>query len=707
MKQLIILTAIFLISFSGLSQTEEIDGLTLQLSFQKPDTTKVDMSIRLIQSLYNLGNYKKAESYINKTGMLAVDLKYKKGIADLKYLKALIYTQKDDYYNAIDFFKRSLRIYEDLKDFLGIAKVNNSIALIEIKRGNYTKGLSYSLSATEILEEKDLKDDLSIAYENLAIAYFNINKIDEALSYNFKNLGIKQELNDTEGIKTITNNIAMLYAMQNDHKNAVNYYDKTLELLDPKTDRELRAEILPLLGKQYLKLDKLNLAQKYLIAALNLNKRLKNKKGTLKSLNNIANLNIRKNRVIIARRQINEAYGIAKDISDDDELLENYRLRISLDSVKKNYKQVIKWQKRYYELKENLLVKNIPPLVIFDDIENEKEVLVNKVVSDTITPSLASNKNTLAITKNNSAYLLYALIASLALLIIAIFIGIARVRKTKKSTEKLKSENTELKLYSDNTETQVSQLKDTNSVKDKLFSIVSHDLKDSITSVKAFLDLLKDKSISKEEFEELIPELSSNADNASALLMNLLNWSKSQLQNLDPEPEAFNIQDVFKEKITLIQKKADQKQVKIIDESNKDIVFADKSMIEIVVQNLLANAVKFSKVGDSITLSNKQRNGKALICIEDTGVGISKENQEKLFKNQGFTTPGTDHEKGTGLGLSICKELVELNKGNIWVESELNLGSCFFIELLKSEAIHKYFKNIEVNTPVVLKTLQS
>ena len=231
------------------------------------------------------------------------------------------------------------------------------------------------------------------------------------------------------------------------------------------------------------------------------------------------------------------------------------------------------------------------------------------------------------------------------------------------------------------------ELEEANQVKDRLFSIVSHDLKDSITSIKAFLDLLKDDSISKKEFDTLIPELSENANNASALLLNLLNWSKSQMRNLDPKPALFNVQEVFVEKINLIEKKLNEKQIVLLNESIKDFVYADRSMVEIIIQNLLANAVKFSKIGDVITVTNRERNGKVLICIEDTGVGISKQNQKKLFENSGFTTRGTNEEKGTGLGLSICKELVELNHGRIWVESEPNLGSKFFVELPKEKPI--------------------
>ena len=114
-------------------------------------------------------------------------------------------------------------------------------------------------------------------------------------------------------------------------------------------------------------------------------------------------------------------------------------------------------------------------------------------------------------------------------------------------------------------------------------------------------------------------------------------------------------------------------------------MYADKSMIEIVLQNLITNAVKFSKNGDMITLSNTDKNGKSLICVEDTGVGISEDNLSKLFNAaNNFTTRGTKNEKGTGLGLSIAKDLVQLNQGKIWVESTLNVGSKFFIELPKT-----------------------
>ena len=108
-------------------------------------------------------------------------------------------------------------------------------------------------------------------------------------------------------------------------------------------------------------------------------------------------------------------------------------------------------------------------------------------------------------------------------------------------------------------------------------------------------------------------------------------------------------------------------------------------MVEIVIQNILANAVKFCDKGDSISISNQISNGNAILSVADTGVGIQKEDQEKLFGSNTFTTRGTQKEKGTGLGLTICKELVELNNGKIWVESTPKIGSTFYVELPKNK----------------------
>lgn len=678
MKQYVTL-AVLCVSLFCFSQTKEIENLTLELAFQKQDSTKIKTSLELIDALYSAGNYNKAQKYIENTERLSKALNNTKGIADVNYYKALIYDADNDYYNAMDRYNRSRKYYIQIGDSLGVAKVNNSIGLIEIKRGNYAVGLKNSLSAIHTFEKRNLKEDLSAAYNNLGDAYYKTNQIEKSLEYNMKALAVREKLNDSSGIKTTMYNIAKLYSKRKEHWRAIEYYEKTVRLLDTTLDKNLFGEILPSIGSEYLRFKNYNKAKPYLYRGLKFNRKNDNKNGVLSALNALGEMNMQLNKLKSAAIQIDEAYTIAKDINNTQELLKNYKLHKELDSIRGRYQNAFFWQSKYYDLKQNLIQEDQ------FKITNISEDRTYQNISNTTSAKLDTNENLKKENKKRNDIGLSTYILGTALLIIStLFLLFYFKRKDIFNLNKtLKDSNANLTLKNTELSAQANHLEEVNNIKDRLFSIVSHDLKDSISSIKGFIDLLKEDSISQEEFYDLIPELSENADSASQLLYNLLNWSKSQMQNLEPNAELFNIQDVFRNKIALVEQKIEQKRIIIIDESRRDFIYADKSMIEIVIQNLITNAVKFTRIGDSITVSNSDHNGKSLICIEDTGVGISKENIKKLFADSTFSTRGTNNEKGTGLGLSICKELVELNKGRIWVESTIGIGSKFYIELPK------------------------
>ncbi|TDU34198.1 signal transduction histidine kinase [Gelidibacter sediminis] len=685
MKRLISLAAFFAV-FYGHSQTKEIDSLAIQLAYQKQDSSKVDTSIDLIKALYKTEEYKKALLYISETEQLSQSINYAKGVAEANYYKALIYAQKNDYYNAIDHFNKSKKIYLELKDTLGIAKVSNSIGLIEIKRGNYRIGLANSLSAIKIFEERNLNEDLSLAYNNLAEAYLKTNQIDKALEFNLKTLRIRERLQDSSGIKMSTKNIAQLYSERKEHRKAIEYYEDVLAMLNTTTDQSLRGEILPRIGDEYLKFRNFDKAASYLVEGLKYNRKANNKDGILRALNSIGALNLALNKTKLAESQIYEAHELAKSAGNNEELLKNYKLLMALDSTKGRFQNAYGWQREYYSLKQQLESDHQPQLPDSNGILEDSLLSVSD--SDTVDSeieTLDAPNNTKQV--KNLKLLSYALIVGFVGVLTVLLLIYLKRKNTIKYTQELEEKNKQIQLQNDAILEQSHHLEETNKVKDRLFSIVSHDLKDSISSIKGFLDLLKEDSISREEFDELIPELSENANNASLLLFNLLNWSKSQMQNLKPKPELFNIQDIFQSKINLVDQKIEQKRIVVIDESQHELVYADKSMVEIIIQNLITNAVKFSRVGDIITVSNKDVGGKSLICVEDTGVGITKENLAKLFQNNNFTTVGTQNEKGTGLGLTICKELVELNHGRIWVESTPNVGTKFYVELPKAKLV--------------------
>ncbi|WP_406684766.1 tetratricopeptide repeat-containing sensor histidine kinase [Seonamhaeicola sp. MEBiC1930] len=679
----IITLIIFLSVAIGFSQTNDIDSLTIDLAYQTQDSLKVDTSLKLIKSLYEIEDFERALKYIIQSEKLSSSIYYEKGIAETTYYKALIYAQKDDYINALSGYTKAKELFQNLSDTLGIAKVNNSIGLIEIKRGNYAKGLQFSLAAIKELEKRNLRNDLKLAYSNLGEAYQKIKAFDEAIEFYEKALAIQEQLNDNKGINVSNSNLAELYSRKKEHRKAIEFYEKVL--VDNKND-SVRGKIYPKLGGEYLLFNDYSKASQYLIQGYNISKRQNNKPNLLTVLNNLGDLNLQQNRLRIAEQQLLEAGALAKELDNKTELLKHYKLMKSLDSTYKRFNRAFNWQREYYNLKINLEEKKTDLNSSSDKIMLDLDPNFDKPQQEEIKKTNPSIINNTDDSKKLDKFKLifYGLLAALAIVSTFLILIYLKRNSNIKYTQELEEKNIKIELQNQAFQEQTKHLENVNNVKDKLFSIVSHDLKDSLSSINGFIELLRDGSLSREEFDNLIPELSENANNASLLLFNLLNWSKSQMQSLEPKPSLFDVQEVFEDKVKLVENRVESKGITLVNHSLRDFAYADRSMFEIIIQNLLANAIKFCKKGDTITIANHISNGSCIISIADTGIGISKENLEKLFKNTSFTTVGTSNEKGTGLGLSICKELVELNHGKIWVESTLNIGSTFYVQLPKS-----------------------
>jgi len=232
---------------------------------------------------------------------------------------------------------------------------------------------------------------------------------------------------------------------------------------------------------------------------------------------------------------------------------------------------------------------------------------------------------------------------------------------------------------------QSEQLIAMNKLKDRLFSIISHDLRGPLINLNEVIKMLNSGMITDDEFKLFIPKLSKNIGYTTGLLENLLFWSRSQLQGEIIKPVYFNFKGITDNIIALFDNVIKEKD--IITENNLDpfsLVYADMDMIQLIVRNLMSNAVKFSKHGGSIKITSRIKGKDFIICISDSGVGISKENQRKLFEQETFTTRGTDNEEGTGLGLLLCKDFIEKNGGKIWVESEIGVGTKFFVQIPNS-----------------------
>jgi signal transduction histidine kinase len=225
-------------------------------------------------------------------------------------------------------------------------------------------------------------------------------------------------------------------------------------------------------------------------------------------------------------------------------------------------------------------------------------------------------------------------------------------------------------------------LEETNKIKNQLFSIIAHDLRNPLSSLYGLVTLLEMKAADKDELDKLIPELVSQFKHTSTLLNNLLNWSKSQMQGYKVTPIKFDIYDVFIKNVELLSNRFDEKEI-IIDlgSGSGEDVFADKNMMDVVVLNILSNALKYCDKGDTVSVNTLSESGFLIISIKDTGMGIPKDKIRLLFTSSFYSTAGTRNEAGTGLGLMLCKEFIEKNGGKIWVESKFSEGTTFYFKL--------------------------
>lgn len=229
------------------------------------------------------------------------------------------------------------------------------------------------------------------------------------------------------------------------------------------------------------------------------------------------------------------------------------------------------------------------------------------------------------------------------------------------------------------------KLRELNASKDKFFSIIAHDLRSPFNSILGLSELMIEFTHERDfdSVEKYAPIVYNTSKHAFNLLENLLEWSRSQIGKMDFKPEILDIVSFIEEEIKGMQSVADNKSIRVeLMYKKRFNVLADKQMLGSVARNLLSNAIKFSHANSVVSVEMVQDGARLIVSVRDHGIGIEEDNIQKLFKlEESFTTVGTQNERGTGIGLLICKDFIEKHDGKLWVESQLNQGSCFYFDL--------------------------
>jgi two-component system sensor histidine kinase/response regulator len=243
----------------------------------------------------------------------------------------------------------------------------------------------------------------------------------------------------------------------------------------------------------------------------------------------------------------------------------------------------------------------------------------------------------------------------------------------------------ELKKSKELTQKQAIELKAINASKDKLFSLIAHDLRNTMGSYREVLEFLSIDmmNMDADSFQEIIAALKLSAEQTYNLLENLLHWARIQRKDIKLRPEIIQLPQLIEECLNILKQSTWAKSIRISTNSNKNLtVFADPEHVRMILKNLISNAIKYSKRNSEIKIKAIQNGNKVEISVSDSGIGIPSEDLNKVLdKNNLFSTYGTDGEKGSGLGFAICVELIELNNGTLQVISEVEKGTAIICKL--------------------------
>jgi signal transduction histidine kinase len=278
--------------------------------------------------------------------------------------------------------------------------------------------------------------------------------------------------------------------------------------------------------------------------------------------------------------------------------------------------------------------------------------------------------------------------------VVVIYVIITLIRKNYDNEKKVTEKKTRaVEESKEQILIQKEQLEQSNIEKNKLMSIISHDLRSPLISIQNYLELLKEYELDSKEREGMEKSLLIFTNHAVDMLSNLLNWSKSQMDGASVNLAAVNLLQVLSNTLEMEKVYASKKGISLSYQISLEIeVMADEDMLQLVIRNLVSNAIKFTPKGGTIFIGTEVLDNECKITVQDNGKGISDDKQENIFTIKSQPEYGTNNEKGVGLGLALCKEFTERQGGRISFESEIGEGSSFFVFLPVSRDLSFDFK---------------
>ncbi|MCL2074592.1 MAG: HAMP domain-containing histidine kinase [Marinilabiliaceae bacterium] len=633
------------------SQTPRIDSLEQVLVSKKlTDYEKTELFATLARE-YRYVDSTNCRMYAREAIQLSQKIGFKKAEASANIALAQSYIISDfDTANAKKHTLQALQIAHNVKGL----EIQEGTAYMDL--GNYyiysnqfyLAHYNYK-KAEKIYLKINYLESLYLLYRNLYILFGYINDDVNSFYYCNKKLEIAKEQGDSLRILEASYLIGLLRFKHDNNKEAALTYFQELHkkikfysssytdfiagtigeyLLELNRPKDALDYLFDILESQNIEIDYITLPDIYLIIA---------------------------EAYIMLEKADSANYYLAKcmehPVVEDKRWIDIYRVRSQIDFVKGNLKSSLEnYHRLHYfsdslnEQEKTLEISQLKNWFELEQKDNENEILHQE--------------------KQKQQKLLILLSIGSLLILILLTISLLLYRKTSEKN---------------------SELKKTHSFKNKLFSIISHNLRSPISSISEILQMANNVTTDTENRTKIFKNVSTRLDNAHGLIENLLIWAKTQMKDINPINEKFNINDHIKFIVNDLRQYADEKNIELENNTQNHFVLADIEMFKIILRNVINNAIKYSNSNGKVTIRSEQTDNEVIISVKDQGIGIPEKMMENLFQlSETKSTLGTEKETGTGLGLVLCDYFVKKMGGEIWVESEVGKGSIFYISLIRN-----------------------
>ena len=571
-----------------------------------------------------------------------------------------------EYDSALWYYKQNLSgIYLD-SDHIK-AKMANNIGIIYNYTGKQDSAYKYLTLAYQL---KRKVDDPSIGgtLNNLGLVSERLGLLEEAIDYYRQGIVLKRENGQLSSLGTSYLNLGVAWRHLQNYDSAIYYGSIAKDNFEQQDDKKGQADALNNLALNYFDKSQVDLAFSYARQSLEIKRKLGDEYGMMNTYQNLSIYLMSGGDFTQARMYSDSSIYLAQKNSASAQERNAYLHIARIDSARGDFLEAFEWMKKAYRLQYEIYDSEVTNRITELETQYEtaqKEQEIKRLSQENEIIQLRAEQN------EQERLILVLSLLFLIVIIVAIF---SFYRSKEKSNKQLMDAN--------------HQLANLNQTKDRLFSIISHDLKSPLSSFHLITKSLTDNwdNLEKDQLKDFLVTLRDSSANVRDMMDNLLKWALAQTDQLQYSPELVDPAEIISAVKNQLIPVAQLKKMEIqVNQQETLNIHADKAFLEIVIRNLVSNAVKYSDVHKKVEVSVNVNEDRGVITIQDEGVGMDQSQIDSLLNGSLIAHDiQNSPEKGTGLGLLLCKELVARMNGQLEVRSKINEGTTFRISFPKA-----------------------